>query len=440
MRHIQIAIPVLVFCAAIPLPVLGATIHVPADQPTIQAGIDAALDDDLILVDQGAYKENIDFLGKAVTVQSELGADLTVIDGHQAGSVASFASWEDEKSVLDGFTLLWGSDVDGGGVYCYSSSPTIKNCTITENADSAVGCHEYASPTIINCAITSNTTQSYGGGIAVADYSYPTISGCSITNNVSAFGGAGIDCTYLSRITVEDSEISDNVVTGTYSSGGGIYCGNADRPSVITNCTIARNSAYHGGGIYVSGSLGAVITNSTIVDNEADKGGGISLYGYGSAWIANCTIANNTAITRGGGVRVLKMLEYHVTTVINCILWGNVAPEGYGKEISLEILEEDPTPTSIAVVHSNVEGGEGAVYLEEHCQLFWRNDNIDTDPLFIGETDYHLSAESPCIDAGADIGVCTDIDGDGRPQGAGFDMGSDEFASGDCFVGLLIQR
>ncbi|MFC1890720.1 MopE-related protein, partial [Thermodesulfobacteriota bacterium] len=43
---------------------------------------------------------------------------------------------------------------------------------------------------------------------------------------------------------------------------------------------------------------------------------------------------------------------------------------------------------------------------------------------------YRLGANSPCIDAGTDANIDTDIDGDARPMGCGFDMGADE--SVDC--------
>lgn len=46
------------------------TIHVPGDQPTIQAAINAANTGDTVLVSNGTYQENINFNGKAITVTS----------------------------------------------------------------------------------------------------------------------------------------------------------------------------------------------------------------------------------------------------------------------------------------------------------------------------------------------------------------------------------
>ena len=46
------------------------TIHVPADEPTIQDGLDVAVGGDTVLVAPGTYVENIDFIGKAITVRS----------------------------------------------------------------------------------------------------------------------------------------------------------------------------------------------------------------------------------------------------------------------------------------------------------------------------------------------------------------------------------
>jgi hypothetical protein len=43
-----------------------------------------------------------------------------------------------------------------------------------------------------------------------------------------------------------------------------------------------------------------------------------------------------------------------------------------------------------------------------------------------GAEDLHLRSGAPAIDAGAPSGALTDIDGELRPRGAGWDIGADE--------------
>jgi hypothetical protein len=122
----------------------GTVIHVPADQPTIQAGINAATNGATVLVSPGTYTENISFLGKAITVKSSGGAKVTIIDGGRVAPVATFSSNERLSSVLSGFTLQNGtstfnSQYEGGGIFVSFASPTIKNNIIQNNTACASG-------------------------------------------------------------------------------------------------------------------------------------------------------------------------------------------------------------------------------------------------------------------------------------------------------------
>ena len=331
-------------------PALAATIHVPSDQPTIQAGIDAAVDGDLVLVTPGTYVENIVFYGKTITVQSEAGADATVIDGSNCTfgegycSVVSFIFGEMEESAIDGFTIQSGSGSDtpewpgnggGGGICCKNSSPTIANFIIRDNYADYVGGGIYcygSSPIISNCIISDNNSR-HGGGIYSAAQYPPS--------------------TEESTINVTNCIIFENNTAYPENWGGGICCGYDGTFAMVKHCTISRNNSNNGGGI-----------------NE-----------YAGASI----------------------------TVLDSILWENFPTEIYGQPI---------------VTYSVVKGG-------------WPTGEniIDSDPLFVEEGDYHLSLLSPCIDSGTDAGVYTDIDGETRPLGDGFDMGADEYTDPDCLDG-----
>ena len=144
----------------------GATIKVPTDYSTIQTAIDAASDGDTVMVADGTYtgegNKDLDFKGKAITVQSENGPENCIIDCEENGRGFYFHSGEGSISVVSGFTVTNGKIADNGaGIYCSSSSPTITNCIISNNTNpgswpsySGAGIYcSFSSPAITNCTI-----------------------------------------------------------------------------------------------------------------------------------------------------------------------------------------------------------------------------------------------------------------------------------------------
>lgn len=229
--------------------------------------------------------------------------------------------------------------------------------------------------TITNCfapdEIVGSSSRSRGGGI-YCNGSSPTITNCVIKANEAGRVGGGIYC-YDSNCVLTDCLIAHN---RSYDSGGGIYhwLGHI----TIRNCIIARNSANH----------------------PTSSGGGIVIGGGGYGMIENCTIVENSAVGRGCGVGC-----HDNATITNCIVWGNACSQISGNAI---------------VSYSDVQDGYSGT------------GNIDVDPVFVDPTidDYHLSVNSPCINAGDPMYSSTpgetDIDGETRIINGRVDIGADE--------------
>ena len=191
-------------------PTLATTILVPTEYSSIQSAINVANEGDLVLVSPGTYVENIEFLGKLITLRGEAGAELTVIDGSSVDTVVKFVDGETEETVIEGFTIKNGEGWDGGGIYCAESSPIIKNCNVIENvARKGGGIYCIDSwPEITNCTISENHAQyiwdygGHGGGIGFYE-SMPSVRDCLIMDNYAYFSGGGVYCkdsSSLSRI------------------------------------------------------------------------------------------------------------------------------------------------------------------------------------------------------------------------------------------------
>jgi hypothetical protein len=220
-------------------------INIPADYSTIQAGINAGVEGDTVLVQPNTYYENIIISGNNIVLGSLFLTtgdtnyiEQTVINGIAINPVIAMPGNLNSSTIITGFTLTGGRNSSGGGagIDCYRSSPVICNNIIKMNFGSGVFCW-YSNAIIKDNAIYQNMAIYTGGGISCVFTGSPVITGNAIYLNSAEY------------------------------NGGGIYC--QDCLPTITNNTIYHNSAlYSGGGIDCYRS-DAVIINSIIWENFA---------------------------------------------------------------------------------------------------------------------------------------------------------------------------
>ena len=148
---------------------------------TIQLAIDVSSTGDTVFAAAGTYVENISFNGKNIVVTSLQGAESTFIDGNQDGTVVTFSNGEDSTAVLSGFTITNGNGsgqgVRGGGIFCISSSPTLRDLIVTANQAEKSGAGLWfgsSNSRLVDLVISDNSV--------VGDY-YPAGGGISMNNN-----------------------------------------------------------------------------------------------------------------------------------------------------------------------------------------------------------------------------------------------------------------
>jgi len=115
--------------AAAPIRSLADTIHVPGDQPTIQAGLNAANPGDVVLVAPGTYLEHDIQLAPGVTLQGESGASATVIDAERLGHGLIGAN----GAIVRDLTVRNSGGTEHHGLFCVQSAVEVADCIFADH-------------------------------------------------------------------------------------------------------------------------------------------------------------------------------------------------------------------------------------------------------------------------------------------------------------------
>ena len=201
--------------------------------------------------------------------------------------------------------------------------------------------------------------------------------------------GAGSYVNTFDKLIISNSTFSHNYA----DIGGAFFLHNSS--CIISNNLFAMNKARYAGALYLFQSS-AVIANNIITNNICTiSSGGIRISGEDEdALVINNTICHNTSGNQGA-VHI-----YDNATLINNIIWHN-----QGSQIS-------GAYNGNTLLYNNIENG-----LPDYPDYY--ETNLDFDPFFVGENDYHLNPISSCINRGIPDTTGLNIpefDFDGNPR------------------------
>ena len=305
-----------------------------AAKRTIQAGVDAALAGETVLVSNGVYAtggrvtpgtglslSNRVVITNAITVRSVNGAGVTIISGAMNSLVATNGDFAvrcvylaSTYSVLSGFTLSNGHtrassghatyEHRGGALYSDSTLSVVSNCIVRDctafsYGGGAEGC------TFYNCLFTRNRSGpgSFGSGGGGADSS--ALVNCTLVGNTGPDGGGATGGTRVNCIIYGNSGNSstENVYLGstTYScttplpvSGSGNIT--AD-PKFVNAAT--GDFRLQAGSPCINTGTNANATGTADLDNRTRSiGGTVDMGAY--EWQATTTTVTVAAL--GGGL------------------------------------------------------------------------------------------------------------------------------------------
>jgi hypothetical protein len=345
---------------------------------TIQAAVNVSANGDVVVVTNGVYAvgslvapgtllPSRVMVTNRLTIRSVNGPAATIIFGQgPLGIGATRCVYLSNQTVLTGFTLSNGAtrtdgditlDRSGGGAFLVGNS-SLSNCVVTRciAQHDGGGAYLHRSGFVSDTLFVSNTASNDGGGAAC--YYGGTLALCTVAGNRA--GGLG----------------------------GGIHGNNT---AVIDRCELYRNSATDGGGIY--GNSGPVVNNSLLYLNRAAQDGGGMFLNGNATKLFNSTVCDNHAVRYGGGV--LCRLG---GSNINCVIYFNTAAGAGSNHYVFTSGYYDyccttPMPPSgVGNITANPQIVDGPAY------------------------DYHLSAASPCVNAGNNTLAVGVVDLDGRQR------------------------
>jgi len=345
-------------------------------------------------------------------------------------------------------------EASGGGVEIVSCSHIyIKNCVFRNNYFYGIGISESSNIEIVNCegsynhGSAINITKSsnctiYGGRYHHNSPLYSDATGGADTNGIEVTGGSFNINIIAVEVDHNGLGIAGNPKGNNADAGIAFY----DASGIIKYCRIHHNG---GGGCYfytdnamnVTGEFSYNLVYRNNQNNEPNGAGGIRISGKPgqpcSVNIYNNVIAYNRLVDSSwNAIRIGWYCE-------NCQIKNNIIAFNSGNPEDVYISGTGTTGIELDYnLYFDISGNfityKGKTYDIDHIMgnlpgyySYDQHQDINSivqDPLFVdpANDDFHLQSTSPCINAGTDVGLAEDMEG--NPVDYAPDIGAYEYS------------
>jgi len=368
--------------ALLPLLTAGVAardIHVPGEHPTLNQALKAAGHGDRVVLAPGDYFVREQSLVDGVTIVGDPDDPASVVlDAQGQGRVLRAEGIA--QAGLVGLTITGGRadgptgyHQSGGGILVASARLDLEAVHVRGNLATADGGGIqvlYGEVLLNDVVIADNTASGGGGGVDLRSSSRGEFNRVRFADNLAAWGG-GVSSRAASQCWFLDCELVDNVA-GAPQQIGGAFFGDYSAAVSFRYCVLRDNVAGQGGAVRLSDAY-TTFHNCTVAHNTAAESGGAFM-------------------VRGGGVLFEKSI----------IAFNS----GAAVDGELEFIE---------AIATNIYGNLDGDWLGPLAELRDQANNMETDPLFCGDADLHLLADSPCAPGNNPVGLigalgvgCTD--------------------------------